>query len=180
MTAQSTHRTALGLGANLGDPRKSIARAVAMLRRNGLAAVCVSPLYETAPVDCVPGTPNFANGALCGLWPAGVEELFHLCKWIEHQLGRPSDHSSREARAIDLDILLFDEHACTDPELTIPHPLLTTRLFVLTPLVDIAPDWRIPTQNRTVREAFEALRIATPPADTEVIRQLPGGEGRGG
>ncbi|MCF7854247.1 MAG: 2-amino-4-hydroxy-6-hydroxymethyldihydropteridine diphosphokinase [Candidatus Pacebacteria bacterium] len=149
---------ALGLGSNKGTPESNIQRAIQALTRNGLKNPRVSPLYKTAPVDCEPDTPPFVNAAVTGGWNNTPDTLFALCKDIERQLGRPREHSSRQARIIDIDILLFNGRAIHNDRLTIPHRQLTSRLFVLAPLHDIAPDWRVPGQHATVRDLYRKLK----------------------
>ena len=148
---------ALGLGANIGRPIKQIREACRLLEEGGVSGVRVSPLYETAPVDCVPGTPPFVNGALVGLWAGAATGLLDLCHHIENTLGRPADHSSQESRTIDLDLLLFDELVINGERLLLPHPLLRKRLFVLIPLRDVAPDWAIPPDGARVKDVCAEL-----------------------
>jgi endonuclease III/2-amino-4-hydroxy-6-hydroxymethyldihydropteridine diphosphokinase len=139
---------ALGLGANLGDPAATFRRAIAELRNAGLTDVRVSGLYRTDPVDCPPGTPAFTNAALTGGWHGTVRELLNVCKGIEVQMGRPARHGRNQSRTLDLDILMFGNERRQDADLTLPHPQLDDRLFVLAPLAEIAPDWRIPPPHR--------------------------------
>lgn len=146
----SFHSVAIAFGANLGDPRTTIAGALGHLRAAGLSDLCVSDLFETQPVGCVPGTPPFLNGAVVGQWPGTPHELLRTCQRIETAAGRPALHSQQEARVLDLDILLFDQLLLALPELTIPHPRLVKRLFVLIPLAELAPDWRVPGTALTV------------------------------
>ena len=145
-------RVAIGLGANLGDPEKNIHAAREALAAAGMADITLSPLYRTAPVDCVPGTPDFINAALVGDWPRTLESLLKTCKSIEEKIGRPRVHSSNEARVIDLDILLAEGIVYAGDKLIVPHPLVHNRLFALLPLNDLIPDWMIADVNKTVRE----------------------------
>ena len=148
---------AIGLGANLQDPIGCISAAVSRLRAGGMTCLRLSPLYETPPIDCLAGTPPFINGALTGMWSESPELLLQLTRQIECDLGRPQDHSSQEARTIDLDLLLFGTNRIDTPKLVVPHPLLMTRGFVLVPLADLAPDWSIPGTGLTVRAALQNL-----------------------
>lgn len=135
---------ALGIGSNMGDCAALIVCAVQELKEAGLKRTRLSSLYKTAPVDCVPGTPDFTNAALVGEWNGTAEQLLGCCHDIEVRLGRPEEHNSDEARTIDLDLLLFGQEIIRNDRLTIPHPQMTKRLFVLIPLAEIASDWEIP------------------------------------
>ena len=154
---QKSVPVALGLGANLDDPAGRILAAVERLRAGGLTRLRLSPLYETPPVDCTPGTPPFLNGALTGEWAESAADLRQLARRIEIDLGRPPAHSSREARCIDLDLLLFGPARLVTSELTLPHPRLSRRGFVLVPLADLAADWFLPGTGFPVRAALENL-----------------------
>lgn len=141
---------ALGIGANLSAPLQAITQALAGLQRGGLLSLRRAPLYRTRPVGCDAGTPEFLNTAATGLWPGSPPALLALCQRLEQSLGRPAAHSSRAARVLDLDVLLVGELQLDTPALIVPHPRLTQRLFVLVPLADLAPDWRIPPGLETV------------------------------
>lgn len=148
---------AIGIGANLGDPRATIERALGLLAAGRLEDIRLSPLFETEPVDCDPGTPPFVNAALTAFWAAAPAALLRLTKDVEARLGRPPVHSQRQARSLDLDLVLFGDEALHTTELTVPHPRLCERRFVLAPLAEIAPDWIIPGTSWTVREALAHL-----------------------
>ncbi len=170
-------RVAIGLGANLGAPLLNMQSALDALADAGLRRQCVSPVYLTPPVACVPGTPDFHNAAVTGLWSGTPEELRDCCHAIERQLGRPAAHGQDEARMIDLDILLFGDLRLPSPKeeegftatppllpattLRIPHRLLCARAFALLPLRDIAPDWPVPGSGfATVADALARLPAA--------------------
>jgi 2-amino-4-hydroxy-6-hydroxymethyldihydropteridine diphosphokinase len=157
MSAKNRIHVALGLGSNKGDPVENIRAAVKLLAAAGFRYACLSSLYETAPVDCEPGTPPFINAALIGDWDDSLTALLKLCKKTEEQLGRPAQHASSEARTIDIDILLANDSQLVVEGLTIPHPRLRSRLFVLLPLSELAPDWRIPGTTETIGEATAKL-----------------------
>jgi len=161
--------TALGLGANLTDPATSIRRAVDLLATGGVTGVHLSSLYATEPVGCVAGTPAFINACITGFWLGAPGALLSLCQRIERTLGRPARHSSREARSIDIDILLFGDRVVSDRTLHIPHRRLHERLFVLTPLADLAGDWRVPPGGVTVGELRERLLRRHPELAATVV-----------
>ncbi len=141
---------AIGIGANVGDSLQAIAAALELLRRGGVLNLRRAPLYQTQPVDCDTGTAEFLNTVATGEWGGSPRGLLALCQATERSLGRPAAHSSRAARVLDLDVLLIGERQLAAAVLTVPHPRLTQRLFVLVPLAEIAPDWRIPPTLETV------------------------------
>lgn len=155
--SSSRHRIAIALGGNIGDTAGHFHVAVQLLQDGGVYDIHQAPLYITAPVDCEPGTPDFVNSAISATWPGTPEGLLTLCQSIERRLGRPSRHSCRESRIIDLDLLLFDSLQIVLPDLVIPHPRLRQRRFVLEPLAQIAPNWPVPPDCQTVRQLLSHL-----------------------
>lgn len=153
----TTVAVALGLGANLGDPAATFATARKLLVAGGLHRERMASIIRTAPVDCVPGTPDFCNSALIGEWSGTANELLILCQDIERQCGRPAHHSRRESRMLDIDILLFGEQCLALPDLVVPHPRLRARYFALAPLAELAGNWRIPPDLISVADALAAL-----------------------
>jgi 2-amino-4-hydroxy-6-hydroxymethyldihydropteridine diphosphokinase len=150
-------RIALGLGANLGQPEMTFHRAAELLRAAGMRDLRLARCCRSAPVDCLPGIPDFTNSAAVGLWPGSPEELLAVTQGIEQQLGRPPEHDRRDSRSIDIDILLFADRCVQCPHLCIPHPRLRQRLFVLQPLAELAPDWPVPPEGISVAEALAQL-----------------------
>lgn len=149
----------LGLGANLGDRAANLREARRRLGAGGVRLERCSSLYETEPWG-VPDQPRFLNAVCRGRTELSPELLLALAKRIEGELGRvPTVRYG--PRAIDIDILLYDGLACASPELTIPHPRLSERAFVLVPLAEIDPDLVVPGLERTVRELLEALGDTT-------------------
>jgi len=148
---------ALMFGGDLGDPAASFDAAAAALERAGMGEMRRSGIYRSAAVDCVPGTPDFSDQALTGIWHGTARELFALCQKLERDAGRPENHSSREARVLDIDLILFGDEISDDPALTIPHPRARRRLFVLGPLAEIAPDWHFPDTGTTILREFNRL-----------------------
>lgn len=151
-------RVALALGANLGyNPEATIHWAIQKLSEAGLASIKVASIILTEPVDCAPGTPDFLNTALTGTWKGSPLELLDLIQEIEIAAGRPAKHSSHEARCLDIDIILWDEKVIETPRLIIPHPRMHLRHFVLQPLAEIAPDWKVPPAMKTVKSLMKAI-----------------------
>ena len=148
---------AIMLGGNLGDAEKFFDAAVAGLAAGGLKITGRSSIHRSAPVDCVPGTPDFSDQALTGSWGGHPEELLALCQRLERAAGRPEKHSSRESRTLDCDIIIFGDVVSDAPFLTLPHPRAKQRRFVLEPLAEIAPDWRFPDSGTTVLQELSSL-----------------------
>ena len=144
----------LMFGGNLGDVPVAFACALRELESNGFHVHAKSSVFLTAPVDCVPGTPDFQNMAVLGSWQGTPRELLNLTQRIEHESGRPAEHSSREARTLDIDIITFGGEIICEDDLIIPHPRAQQRLFVLEPLSEIAPELRFPDSGQTVSTLF--------------------------
>lgn len=126
----------LSLGSNLGDRLENLKSAVEKLRSR-LSFVSCSSVWETAPVDCPAGSSAFLNAVCsfeCGMEPM---ELLSFTKEIEKALGRKEKLVLNEPRPIDVDILSFGDVEANSEELTIPHPRMKERLFVLAPLREI-------------------------------------------
>jgi len=128
----------IGLGANLGDARGALLGALdAMARWPDTRVVRVSSLYRSAPVDA--GGPDYLNAVaeLATPWPA--IELLRALQAIEQAAGRERPYRNAP-RTLDLDVLLYGDERIDTPELTVPHPRMQERAFVLRPLAEIAPD----------------------------------------
>lgn len=151
------HRVALGLGSNLDDRPTLIHQALKRLEHLGFHCDAVSGLIQTKAEECPPGTPEFLNAAAIGRWHGSPESLLNACQKVERDLGRPAEHGVNQSRTIDVDILLFDESTVAQPELTIPHPRMTQRRFVLEPLAQIAADWPVPGTEQTVDDWLKKL-----------------------
>jgi 2-amino-4-hydroxy-6-hydroxymethyldihydropteridine diphosphokinase len=159
----------IALGSNLGDPRANLLRALAGLQALSVSPLRISSLWETAPVDCPPGSPKFLN-AVTALAPGpGQTPLALLAQLqnLERELGRLPKKLLNEPRVIDLDLIAFGAQTAATPELTLPHPRAHLRRFVLQPLKELAPDLVLPGQTRTVAQLSEELR------SPEILRRLP-------
>ncbi len=144
-------RAYIGLGSNLGDRAALLASALVRLRSLG-TVIAASALYETAPWGKV-DQPHFLNAA-CVL-ETGLEPRALLAELgrIERELGRDRAREERWGpRAIDLDLLLYDERVVREGGLALPHPGLHERPFALVPLAEIAPEARHPLLQRQVGE----------------------------
>ena len=148
----------LMFGGNIGDTENHFRIAAEMLRANGFSILAQSRIFITPPVDCEPGTPDFLNAALLGVWNNTAGELLALTQQIERASGRPAKHSSRETRTLDIDIITFGDEIISTPDLTIPHPRAQQRLFVLEPLAEIAPQLVFPDSGKNVIQLLQQLR----------------------
>lgn len=131
----------LGLGSNLGDRRRNLADAVRRLT-GVVEALAISSVYRSQPVGFA-DQPDFLNLVLLARTPLGPYELLDRLQEIEHVLGRERTFPNAP-RTIDLDILAYDDAVIRSDRLTIPHPRLHSRGFVLHPLAEIVPGWRHP------------------------------------
>ncbi|MFC5430070.1 2-amino-4-hydroxy-6-hydroxymethyldihydropteridine diphosphokinase [Paraburkholderia denitrificans] len=132
----------LGIGANLGDARQTLKDAVVCLaQQHTLAVLAKSSIYRTAPIDA--DGDDYLNCVVKLDTSLGAPELLALCQRIEHHFGR--ERPFRNApRTLDIDILLFGDAVIDTADLTVPHPRMTARAFVLVPAVEIEPDLVIP------------------------------------
>jgi len=142
----------LGLGSNLGDREGNIAEALRRLSE-GVSIERVSSLYETEPVG-YEEQPWFLNAVCEGETELDAEGLLRFVKGIEREMGR-KETVRWGPRVIDIDILLYDDIVLEMPELTIPHPRLHQRRFVLAPLAELAPDLVHPLLGLTMHELLE-------------------------
>jgi len=150
--------TAVGLGSNQGDRVGNLRAAITLLE--GLAAdgrVEVSPFYETAPVNCPPGSADFLNAVVVFKTRERPEELLALMQRFEGDLGRPRERTRNAPRPLDMDLLYVGPLKIESPDLILPHPRLTSRRFVLQPLNDLRPDAILPGQVKTVNQLLAAL-----------------------
>jgi 2-amino-4-hydroxy-6-hydroxymethyldihydropteridine diphosphokinase len=138
-------RAYVGIGSNLGNPRKTIAAALDLLRvEAGIELLAVSSLRETDPVG-YESQPKFLNGAAALETELPPRKLLERLLAIEQQLGRIRRDTPRYGpRTIDLDLLLYGQETLAEPGLTVPHPRLHERRFALEPLVELDPALEIP------------------------------------
>lgn len=146
----------IALGSNSGDRSAHLLAAVAELRTVD-PHLEVSPVYETAPVDCPDGSGAFLNAVAVLTWTDTPESLLHWLRGIECRLGRPAVRDRNAPRTIDLDILYAGDAVLTGEELTLPHPRLHERRFVLQPLSALRPDLVLPGFSKSIRQLFDAL-----------------------
>src|SRR5579884_696990 len=150
----------IGIGSNLasraGSPAQTVKAAMSAL--NGLGkVVALSSLYETEPVGFT-DQPAFVNAVAALETELSPEDLLEKLLDIERRFGRDRKSSiPKGPRTLDLDLLLADNLIINTPTLTLPHPALAVRRFVLAPLAEIAPGLRHPLLQRTMRELLQSL-----------------------
>ena len=149
----------ISLGSNLGKSQDIIRAAMKRLQLLSGAPILKSSLWQTAPVDCPPGSPDFINAAvglapLDGTTPESM--LQKLLQW-ERDYGLRRRDRPNEPRILDLDLIAFGLETRATDELALPHPRACERAFVLYPLAEIAPDLKLPGQSQTVEELRDAL-----------------------
>jgi len=146
----------LGLGSNVGDRASHLRAALELLGGGGVDVEAVSSTYETEPVGEVLDQPDFLNAAArvrTGLEP---EELLDLCKRVEAERGRALDGPRHGPRPLDVDLLLLGDIELETDRLTLPHREVTTRRFVLVPLLELDPDLALP-DGTLLADALAAL-----------------------
>lgn len=134
----------LGLGSNVGDSPASLRQAARMLTEEGLVIVARASMYVTAPQGEVLDQPDFVNSVLKVETHLGPIQLLELAKSIEHSMGRDPQGQRHGPRPIDIDILMLGEQPYESDRLSLPHPEISTRRFVLEPLLEIEPDFTLP------------------------------------
>ena len=157
--SNSSELAFVALGSNLGDSPAIIRRAFERLQELSDEPLLKSSLWETAPVDCPPGSPPFVN-AMAGLVPRigeTPEILLDRLQALEKEFGRRPKKVLNEPRTVDLDLIAFGNTTRNTPRLVLPHPRARARRFVLEPLSEIAPDFVLPGETRTVRELLHLL-----------------------
>ena len=146
----------LGLGSNVGDRESHLRAAVELLRERGVIVEAVSSTYETEPVGEVLDQADFLNAAIRIGTELEPEALLDLCKQIEVERGRALDAPRHAPRPLDVDLLLLGDLALKTERLTLPHPEVTSRRFVLAPLLELDPGLALPDGTR-LSEALAAL-----------------------
>ncbi len=149
----------IALGSNLGDRLANLQRGLAevLARVPGAVLLVAAPAYETMPVGCPPGSQSFYNSVVELRCPLAPHALHRVLQAVEKLMGRPSERERNAPRPLDLDILYAGDVRLDDEVLTIPHPRLHVRRFVLQPLADIRPGLVLPGFTVAAGELLEAL-----------------------
>ncbi|MDO8644095.1 MAG: 2-amino-4-hydroxy-6-hydroxymethyldihydropteridine diphosphokinase [bacterium] len=158
----------IGIGSNQGDRKSHCEEALRRLSCSpDLKVIKTSPFYETEPVTLNREQQEwYLNGAVQIQTELTALSLLSYLKQIEQDMGRTMGEKW-SARCIDLDILFYGDQILKSERLTLPHPLVTERRFVLEPLAALAPDWRHPEAGKTIAELLVALR------DPHRVRKVP-------
>jgi 2-amino-4-hydroxy-6-hydroxymethyldihydropteridine diphosphokinase len=146
----------LGLGSNIGDRRARLQSAVDALAPRGVDVVASSSVYETEPVGLVLDQRSFFNACVRIATSLGPEELLDACKAVEQSVGRRAGGVRHGPREIDADVLLLDGVTYSSERLTLPHREVTSRRFVLVPLLELDPALTLPDGSR-LDDALRAL-----------------------
>jgi 2-amino-4-hydroxy-6-hydroxymethyldihydropteridine diphosphokinase len=146
----------LGLGSNVGDREAHLRGAVESLRQHGVSVEAVSSLYETEPVGEITEQPDFLNAVVRVRTALEPEALLDISKAIEAERGRVFSGPRHGPRPIDIDLLLLGEIEMSTQRLTLPHPEITSRRFVLLPLLELDPELQLP-DGSSVEAGLDAL-----------------------
>ncbi len=153
----------LGLGSNIGDRRENLRAAVRALPRVGVDVLASSSVYETEPVGLVLDQRDFYNACLRIETELGPEDLLDACKAVERELGRAPGGQRHGPRPIDVDVLLLDGIEYESDRLTLPHPEVRSRRFVLVPLLELDPDNHALAEALATLGGGQTVRRAGPP-----------------
>jgi 2-amino-4-hydroxy-6-hydroxymethyldihydropteridine diphosphokinase len=155
----------LGLGSNVGDREANLRDARAALDRAGVEVLASSSLYETAPQGELLDQPDFLNACLRIRTALGPEQLLDVCKAVERELGRAPGGVRHGPRPIDIDLLLLGDLEHSSERLTLPHREVTSRRFVVEPLLELDPELTLPDGTRLAgfAESLREQRVARIP-----------------
>ena len=146
----------IGLGANLGDARATLLRALQRLAHiSGFRQEALSSFYISAPMGGPP-QPDYVNAVLQAQYNGSALQLLHALQAVETESGRERGVKNGP-RTLDLDILVFNDEVICYPELLVPHPRLAERAFVLLPLMELAPDLMLPGYKLSVAALWNNL-----------------------
>lgn len=168
----SDYETAfIGLGSNEGDRMFNIGEALRKIHEiPGVELVAVSPLYETSPIEVTGGT--FINAVAIINTVKDPPRLMDSLLKTESEMGRTRSGLGPASRNIDIDLLLYGERTIEEKDLSLPHPRMTVRRFVMEPLADLVPDLLIPGTDRTAARTAEVLREQYPEQEVAKVGKI--------
>jgi 2-amino-4-hydroxy-6-hydroxymethyldihydropteridine diphosphokinase len=151
----------LGLGSNVGDRLANLRAAPGELEARGVRVTAGSSVYETEPQGLVTDQPDFLNACVEVETELGPEELLDACKEVERALGRTEGGPRHGPRPLDVDLLLLGDIELSTERLTLPHREVTSRRFVLAPLLELDSELALPDGTRlaTALDALEGQRV---------------------
>tara|TARA_B100000131_G_scaffold287365_1_gene297910 strand:+ start:344 stop:850 length:507 start_codon:yes stop_codon:yes gene_type:complete len=159
----------LSLGSNLGDRESNLAQATMALSINlNIRKIKSSSYYESEPLYNT-NQPKFLNSVVYCESDLKPFEFFDVTRRIEKMLGRPNKKGKNLPRIIDLDILFFGDSVLETEELSLPHPMISLRRFVLVPFAEIAPEYKIPNAHMTIKDL-----LASCPDNSKVVKHTMG------
>lgn len=142
----------LSFGGNLGEVAETFRTALLKLERGGFRTLRESALFHSKAMGCEEGAPDFLNRSVLGIWEGEALDLLNLLQRIEVEAGRPADHPHWVSRPLDIDIVLMGDTVIRSPRLTVPHPELSKRDFVLVPSAEIASEMIVPGPNLSLHD----------------------------
>ena len=157
-------RVGISLGSNLGDRLANLCEASRLIRRLSPVGVHYeqAPIYLSAPVDCEEDAPDFFNTTIEIDYVGSPYQLLDSTQAIEFSMGRATVREENAPRIIDIDLLYFNDLVVRGDILTVPHPELTHRRFVLQPLAEIRPHLILPGDRATITEHLSRLDTGEP------------------
>lgn len=158
-------RAGIALGSNLGDRLAHLRAARDFFQQiaENDSAVLQASIYQTAPVACPDGSPDFLNTVIEFAYAGSPHDLLAAARQIETRLRRVRGNERNAPRTLDADLLYLGDRIVSAPDLELPHPRLTLRRFVLEPLAEIQPDLRLPGHDLTIRDHLQRLDTREPP-----------------
>ena len=151
-------RMGIALGSNQGNRMRHLQAACSWLKTVSAGPVRCSGVYETEPVGCPEGTPLFLNAVCEIVSDRDPLNLLRALRAFERQRGRPKAYAPHARRPLDMDLLYAGDLILRTRELTLPHPRMLERRFVLQPLCDLRPDLALPRQRRNVSQILAGMK----------------------
>ena len=150
----------LSLGSNLGDRLANLFQArEALAHLPQTRFVCSSRVYETEPVNCADGSPEYLNAIAILETTLEVRPFFNAMRQVEVRGGRKRNADRHTPRLIDIDLICWGAQTIDDPDLQVPHPRAHTRRFVCQPLADVRPTLLLPGQYEDIRAILASLPL---------------------